>query len=165
MNTLIRWDPFREMYTMRRSMDRLFDEFFTGQPDEWSKPLSWDLALDVVENKDDFVVKASLPGIKPEDLDITYNENTLTIKGETKEETEKEEARYHLRERRYGSFARSITLPKGVKGESIEASYDAGVLTLRLPKSEEIKPKRITVHGVGKHPVIEGNVADVTNKN
>ncbi len=165
MNSLIRWDPFREMYTMRRSMDRLFDDFFNEQSGEWRKPFSWDLALDVVENKDDFVVKASLPGIKPEDLDITYTENTLTIKGETKQETEKEEARYHLRERRYGSFARSITLPRVVIGESIEASYEAGVLTLRLPKSEEIKPKRIAVHSAGTHPVIEGKIADVTNKN
>jgi HSP20 family protein len=165
MNSLIRWDPFREMVSMRRSMDRLFDDFISEQPGEWGKLLPWDLALDVVENKNDFVVKASLAGIKPEDLDITYNENTLTIKGETSEETEKEEARYHLRERRYGSFSRSISLPRGVKGESIEASYEAGVLTLRLPKSEEIKPKRITVHSASTHPVIEGKIADVANKN
>lgn len=165
MNSLIRWDPFREMYAMRRSMDRLFDDFLREQPDDLGQRFSWDLALDVVEHKDEFVVKASLPGIKPEDLDITYTENTLTIKGETKEETEKEESRYHLRERRYGSFTRSITLPRGVKGESIEAAYDAGVLTLRLPKSEEIKPKRIAVHNAEKHPMIEGNISDVTHKN
>ncbi|MBN1536153.1 MAG: Hsp20/alpha crystallin family protein [Anaerolineales bacterium] len=165
MNSLIRWDPFREMYAMRRNIDRLFDDFINEEPGEWKRQLSWDLALDVVENKDDFVVKASLPGIKPDDLDITYTENTLTIKGETKEEKEKEEARYHIRERRYGSFTRSITLPRGVRGESIEASYEDGVLTLRLPKSEEIKPKRIAVHSAEKHPMIEGNISDVTNKN
>lgn len=165
MNSLIRWDPFREMYTMRRSMDRLFDDFLREQPGDLDQHYSWELALDVVENKDAFVVKASLPGIKPEDLDITYTENTLTIKGETREETEKEESRVHLRERRYGSFTRSITLPKGVNGESVEASYESGVLILRLPKSEEIKPKRIQVRSDEKHPMIEGNIADVTNKN
>ncbi|NMC11970.1 MAG: Hsp20/alpha crystallin family protein [Chloroflexi bacterium] len=165
MNSLIRWDPFREMYSMRRNIDRLFDEFFSEQASDLDKSLSWDLALDVVENKDEFVVKASLPGVKPENVDITYTENTLTIKGETKEETEKKDARYHLRERRYGTFSRTITLPRGVKADSIEATYDAGVLTLRLPKSEEIKPKRIPVHSSGTPQMIEGKIADVKSKN
>jgi HSP20 family protein len=86
-----------------------------------------------------------VPGIKPEDLDITVTKNTLTIKGEVRQEEEKEEERYHLRERRYGRFARSITLPTSVDADEIEANYENGVLTLRLPKTEEVKPKRIEV--------------------
>lgn len=164
MASIIRWDPFRDMYSMRRSIDRLFDDFFSEQSSDWGKSLNWDLALDVVENKDDFVVKASLPGIKPEDLEITYTDNALTIKGEIKEEEEKEDSQYHLRERRYGTFSRTIALPQGVKADAIEASYDAGVLTLRLPKSEEIKPKRISVKSGGAHKLIEGKIAEVKRK-
>jgi HSP20 family protein len=113
------------------------------------------LAVDVVENKDDFVVKASIPGINPDDLDVSYSDDTLTIKGEIKSENEYKEDQYHLRERRYGSFARSISLPTKIKGDAIDASYQNGVLTLRLPKAEEVKPKRIAIK-VGDQKMIEG---------
>jgi HSP20 family protein len=139
---LTRWDPFQEMLNLRRTVDRLFDNVSTDH--EW-QPTQWGLAVDVVENKDDFVVKASVPGINPDDLDVSYAEDTLTIKGETKEDKEVNEKQYHLRERRYGSFARSIHLPTKIKGDAIEASYQSGVLTLRLPKAEEVKPKRIAI--------------------
>ena len=142
---LTRWDPLREMMGLRRAMDRLFDSAMVGAP-SWEGTSRWELALDVSESDDAYQVKASLPGIDPEDIDITYNANTLTIKGEIKEEKEVEEARYHVRERRYGSFSRSITLPTEIKDAEVEASYDAGVLKLTLPKTEPIKPKRIEVH-------------------
>jgi HSP20 family protein len=129
------------------------------------QPTSWDLALDVAETEDDFLVKASLPGINPDDLEITYNNNLLTIKGEVKEEKDIEEQRYHLRERRYGSFSRSLTLPSTVKADAIEASYEGGVLTLHLPKAEEAKPKRIPVHSVQAPQMIEGKAKDFTHKN
>jgi len=110
-------------------------------------------------------VKASLPGINPDDLEITFNERTLTIKGEFKAEETKEDVHYHLRERRYGSFARSLTLPTPVKSDAIEARYDAGVLTLRLPKTEEVKARRITVRSGEAPKMIEGHAKDIAGKN
>ncbi len=125
MNYIIRRDPFREMMTLRSAMDRLFDTAFLGEPGEREWPSFVDsLPLDVSETEDEYVVKASIPGIKPEDLEITYSGKTLTIKGEFKAEQEKEDVHYHLRERRYGAFARSLTLPAAVKSEAIEAKYE-----------------------------------------
>ncbi len=151
---LTRWDPFQEMLNLRRTVDRLFDN---ANPDHEWQPMQWGLAVDVVENKDDFVIKASVPGINPDDLDISYSDDTLTIKGEIKSDKDYQEDQYHLRERRYGSFARSISLPTKIKGDAIEASYQNGVITLRLPKSEEVKPKRIPIK-VSNGKLIEGKV-------
>jgi len=153
MARLVRWDPFREFRTMRELTDRMLDRYFEEPLGDWQTS-SWGLALDVAEDEDEFVVKASVPGIKPEDLDITVTKNTLTIKGEVRQEEEKEEERYHLRERRYGRFARSITLPTSVNADEIEADYEKGVLTLHLPKTEEMKPKRIEVKSSEK--LLEG---------
>lgn len=164
MRSITRWDPFREMMSLRTTMDRLFDSYLFAQPGEWSGASQWDLPLDVSESEETFTVKASLPGIKPEDLDVTFNNNTLTIKAEVKSEEEKEGTQYHLRERRYGSYVRSITLPRGIRSDAIEASYEAGVLTLTLPKMEEVKPKRISVRGV-ENPMLEGKTRDVVSKN
>lgn len=121
--------------------------------------ISSQLALDVAETEDEFEVKAVIPGINPDDLEVTFTHNTLTIRGESKEEHEKKGARYHLRERRYGSFSRSITLPSDIQSEKIEANYEAGILTLRLPKSEAVKPKRIPILGKGRK-MIEGKMTD-----
>jgi len=161
---LTRWDPFRELMTIRNTMDRLFDSVIAGSPTTW-QPAAWDLALDVTESEDEFTVKASLPGINPDDLEITFTNNTLTIKGETKEEKDVEKAHYHLRERRYGSFARSITLPAGIETDKIQANYEAGVLKLRLPKAEEVKPKKIAIRTTTSPKVIEAKVSDVASKN
>lgn len=165
MNNIIRRDPFREILSLRSAMDRLFDDtVFSGG--NWElQPFSGDLALDVSETEDEFLVKASVPGIDPDDLDISFSGRTLTIKGETKSEEGKEGQRYHLRERRYGSFARSITLPTPIKVDSIEARYDAGVLTLHLPKTEEVKPKRIAIHAGSGSKMLEGKAKDIANKN
>jgi HSP20 family protein len=151
---LTRWDPFQEMLNLRRTVDRLFDN--ASSDHEW-QPTQWGLAVDVVENKDDFIVKASVPGINPNDLDVSYVDDTLTIKGEVKSDNEIKEDQYHLRERRYGTFTRSITLPVKIRGDAIEAGYQNGVLTLRLPKAEEVKPKRISIK-VGDQKMIEGKV-------
>ena len=140
---LTRWDPFQEMITLRNAVDRLFDSTYgtssTGQP------VTWGLALDVIEQEDEFLVKASIPGINPDDLEITFTDNVLTIKGETKAEEEVKEGNYHLRERRYGSFARSISLGSRITADKIQANYENGILTLHLPKAEEVKPKRIAI--------------------
>jgi HSP20 family protein len=126
--------------------------------------VTWDLALDVIENEDEYLVRASLPGLNPDDLEITYINNALTIKGEVKGENEVKESRYHLRERRYGSFARSILLPSNVSAEKIEAKYENGVLTLKLPKAEEAKPKKIDVKS-SDIKMIDSTTSDIKTKN
>lgn len=141
---ITRWDPFREMLTMRRAMDRLMENSMKEQ-DEFTQA-DWSLALDVVENDEAYLVKASLPGVTPENIDITYDKNLLTIRGEIKDEVEQEKGQYHLRERRFGTFTRTINLPSAVKAEAIHADYKDGVLTLQLPKMEEVKPKRIQIN-------------------
>jgi HSP20 family protein len=146
---LSRWDPFQEMLSLRNTVDRLF-ETTLNDLNSTTRPLALGLALDVIERPEAFEVKASVPGVKPEDLEITFTDNVLTIKGEIKTEEEVKDTRYHLRERRYGTFARSLSLGAHVKGEAIEARYDNGVLTLTLPKSEEVKPKRIQIQGAAK---------------
>ena len=152
---LTRWDPFREMWRMRRMMDRMFDSAFDRQLADW-EPEAWSIPLDVVEDEDAFVVKASLPGISPDDLDITFDNNTLTIQGEVKKDEEIEEARYHLRERSYGRFTRTITLSRNVDADRIEANYEKGELRLNVPKTEESKPKRIAIQSGSGQKMLEG---------
>jgi HSP20 family protein len=159
MADLSRWDPFREMMTLRNAMDRLFESSFVGPDFVWH-PEAAHLAVDVIENQDEFLVKASVPGINPDDLEITWSNNVLTIKGEIKAETDVEEQHYLMRERRYGSFSRSFSLPTNINPDSIQANYSDGVLVLKLPKVEEAKPKRITVKS---SPVLEAKIAG--NKN
>lgn len=157
-----RWDPFREMMVLRNPVDRVVDGELALAPESW-KSFNWSVALDVVESEDEYLVKASVPGINPEDLEITYEDNRLTIKGEVKEESEVNEARYHLRERRYGSFSRSIKMPTGIDSDKIEANYEKGVLELHLPKIEEVKPKKIAIK-TSSTKVIDADSTDVKNK-
>jgi HSP20 family protein len=156
---LTRWDPFREMFRLQNRMNRLFDRTFQGaleeEGDVWPTA-EWTLPLDVIENEDEYVIKASIPGIDLDDLDIIYAGNTLTIKGETQAEREDEGVNYHLRERRFGRFMRSITLPNEVDSDHIEASYSNGVLSLHAPKVEQAKPKRIQVQSGEKQKFLKG---------
>ena len=140
MAKIIRWNPYREMMVVRNAMDRLA----TPQMLRNQASVSG-LALDVAETEDEFVVEASLPGINPDDLEITYTDKLLTIKGEVTDEKDVEDRRYYLRERRYGSFCRSLSLPASVNVDNIEANYENGVLSLHLPKAEEAKPKSIDI--------------------
>ena len=153
---LTRWDPFQEMLSLRNTVDRLLDNSF-GTLTTADQNFTWGLALDVVEKGDEFLVKASVPGVNPDDIEVTFTNNVLTIKGEIKKEEEEKNDRYHMRERRYGSFSRSISLESRINSDKIQASYDQGVLTLHLPKAEEVKPKRISIHGNGSK-VIEAKV-------
>lgn len=155
---LTKWDPFQDMLSLRNIVDRMFEDFYGGER-QMSRTSTWGLALDLAENEDEFTVKASLPGINADDIDITYTENTLTIKGEIKEDRETAETHYHMRERRYGSFSRSITLPSKVKPEDIDAKFADGVLTIHMPKAEEVKPKRISIKA-SSPKVIEGKVSE-----
>ena len=145
MSTLTRWNPFQEMMNLRNEVDRLFDESFSFPQMRWQGATNWGLALDVRENQDAFTVAASVPGVNPDDLDITLTDNVLTIRGEVKAEEVTENEQYHLRERRCGSFSRSLSLPVLVVAEEIEANYENGILTLTIPKAEEVKPKRIVI--------------------
>ena len=146
MSDLIRWDPFREMVSLRDAMDRLFEESFVRPSGERSMGEARTLALDMYETDDDLVVEASLPNIGPDDVDISIVGNSLTIKGEMEREEEKEEkGKDYFRERRYGAFQRTVSLPVEVNADEAEATFENGVLKLSLPKVEEAKPKRITV--------------------
>lgn len=143
--SLMRWDPFREMISLRDAIDRLFEESFV-RPRGWltSEP-SMGIPLDIYEEGDNLVVKATVPGVKPEDLNVQIQNNTLTISGEIKEEQERKESNYHLRERRYGRFERSVTLPYSVQADRADATFDNGVLKLTLPKVEEARTRKIQV--------------------
>jgi len=153
---LTRWDPFQEMLSLRNTVDRLLDNTF-GTQSTVDQNFTWGLALDVVEKGDEFVVKASVPGVNPDDIEVTFTNNVLTIKGEIKKDEESKNDRYYMRERRYGTFSRSISLESRINTDKIQANYDHGVLTLRLPKAEEVKPRRIAIRGDGGK-VIEAKV-------
>jgi len=144
--TLERWDPFREAISLRDAMNTLLQESFVrpgGLPASNGQAAT--LPLDVSETEDAFVVKASLPGIKPEDVQITVHGDTLTIRGESKAEEEKKGEHWHLRERRFGSWQRSVGLSAPVDSAKAQAAYEHGVLTLTLPKSEAAKPRQIKI--------------------
>ncbi len=146
MSSLIRWQPFDELVSLRDAMDRVFEDSFIRPRWGWMAPMgAASLAIDMYETKDEVVVKAALPGIKPEEVQVSITGNTLTIKGESKEENEVNEKDYIRKERRYGSFTRSVTLPSGLKADKAEATFEDGVLTLKVPKSEEVKPKTIKI--------------------
>ena len=147
MSRIVRWDPFREMISVRNQMDQLVSDPFrkpSGRQENGDGN-HIRLALDVSEDDNSYSVKASLPGIDPADLDISFSENTLTIQGETQAESVDENAKWHLRERSFGKFVRRITLPATVNADDISADYEDGVLTLTLPKAEEVKPRIIAV--------------------
>lgn len=154
MTTLTRWEPWREMATLRRAFEPFFDDpFATKFLRPWRLD-EFEPEVDVAEDENAYIVKATIPGVKPEDVEVTMQNNVLTLKGEAKEDKEINEKNYQMRERRYGSFVRTLTLPAGVKTDKIEATHEDGVLTVRLPKIEAEKPKKIavtaTTNGHGK---------------
>ena len=154
MTTLTRWEPWREMATLRRAFEPFFEEPFAARLLPRWRLDEFEPEVDVAEDENAYIVKATIPRLKPEDVEVSLQNNVLTLKGEAKEDKEIEEKNYHLRERRYGSFMRTLTLPASVKAEQIEATHEDGVLTVRLPKTEEEKPKKIavktTTNGHGK---------------
>jgi HSP20 family protein len=137
--------PFRDFERMRRNMDRLWDSFFERGVRGADEDGEWLPYLDVAETKDEIVVKAEVPGMDAKDIDISLSDGLLTIKGEKKQEREEKKENYHLVERSYGAFTRSIRLPKEVQSDKISASYKNGVLKVTLPKSEEAKKKEIKI--------------------
>ena len=145
MASLIKWEPFRDLVSLRDAMDRLFEESVVRWPALPTVQGGGALAIDVYETEDSVVVTTSVPGVNPEDIDITITGNVLTIKSETKVEKKVEKGDYLRQERRYGAFQRSVVLPETVLADQTEATYDKGVLTLSIPKTEEAKPKTIKV--------------------
>jgi HSP20 family protein len=148
MATLDRWEPFRGA-SPDSQLNRLFNDFF-GRASQEQNLTTWAPAVDIYENGHELVVKADLPDIKPEELDIRVENNILTIRGDRKFEKKVDEKNYLRVERAYGSFARSFSLANTVNIDAIKAEYRDGVLTLSVPKREEAKPKQIKVNVGGQ---------------
>ena len=151
MANLVRWEPFRDLVSLQEAMNRLFEESFVQSRGGWPASVGMEsLAVDMYETDDAIIVKTAVPGVKPEDLDVSIVGDTLTIRGETKAEGEIKKENYIRRERRYGSFCRSLALPLPVMVDEAEAEFENGILTLTLPKAEEVKPKAIKVKAKSK---------------
>jgi len=148
MAAIVRWEPFRELTSLGKGLELGLD---------WWDPYFYrnlwgngqDLLLDAYYNDSALVLKGSLAGVRPEDVEVTLNGDVLTIKGESKQEADTKREGYLYRERRYGSFSRSLTLPGGLQADKAEASFEDGVLTLSIPKTEEAKPKQVKVKTKG----------------
>lgn len=147
---LIRWEPVREIASLQTEMNRLMSSFFdpanggnAGPARRWIPP------MDLVETDDHYVLRADLPGLSQEDVNVELDGNVLTVSGERKAEHEESREGFYRVERSFGTFARALTLPEGVDAESVDASFDRGVLEVRIPKPEERKPQRVAI-SVGK---------------
>ena len=139
MTKVVRWTPVNPV-NLFNEFDRLFERPSARTASEWS------IALDVAETEAAYLVKATVPGINPDDVEITLEDDVLSLKGEIQQDEEVEEAKYHVRERRFGAFSRRIRFPMAVNGDAVEATYSNGVLSLNIPKAEAVKPKRIVVN-------------------
>ena len=153
MATVTRWDPFQDVLSLREAMNQLVEESFV-RPAEGQNRKSFVPALDLSETAEGYLVEAALPGVKPQDVEITVENNVLTIKGETRQETDSKQRNFHRIERRFGAFQRTIGLPTTVKADAINAELTNGVLRLEIPKAEEVKPRKISVQ-VGDGKTIE----------
>src|SRR5436305_2578645 len=149
---LVRWDATRELDTLQGEVNRLFSSFFdtpTRAGNGNAAGRRWLPAMDLVETEEDFVLRADLPGIADDDVSIEVEKNVLTIAGERKAEHEERHEGYYRIERATGAFSRSLSLPEGIDPESVTASFDNAVLTVRIPKPAEAKPQRVRI-GVGE---------------
>ena len=150
---LVRWEPVRELSTLQNEMNRLFSTFFDTPGDSGGNGglRRWVPAMDLVETDEHFVLRADLPGLAEGDVNIEVEDRVLTVSGERKAEHESTQDGYHRVERAFGAFSRSLTLPQGVDPEAVTASFDRGVLEIRIPKPEQRKPRKISI-GVGDTP-------------
>lgn len=146
MRDIVRWDPFRDLVSIQDELNRLFNRTFGSlEPLRPSAVGSWMPPMDVYETQDKLVAKVELPGIDPEDVEVSVEDGTLTISGKREFSSEVKEENYHRIERRYGAFSRAITLPPTVDTDKVEARFDKGVLTVEVAKTEKAKPKKIKV--------------------
>jgi HSP20 family protein len=157
---LIRWEPVRELNSIQNEMNRLFNTFFDA-PTPGNGTLAqrrWIPAMDLLETDDDLVLRADLPGLSEDDVNIEVEDNVLTITGERKAEHEERKEGYYRVERASGSFTRSLTLPEGIDPEKVRANFDRGVLEVRIPKPEQRKPRKVTISAGGESvKTIEGS--------
>lgn len=143
---IIRWDPFRDLITLREKMNRLFEEAFTSRGEEKDLVAStWTPSVDIYETENALVLSAEVPGIEEKDIEIKIEDSTLTLKGERKFEKETKEENYHRIERAYGSFYRSFTLPHYIDQDKIKAEHENGVLKITMPKKSELKPRKLKI--------------------
>ena len=148
MNAITRWDPFRELDELQNRLSSLFGRAplrRNGDKDEAITVAEWAPLVDIVEDDNEYLIKAELPEVKKEDVKVTVQDDVLTISGERMFEKEEKDRKYHRMERAYGSFARSFTLPEDADGEKVVAEFKDGVLKVHLPKSEKARPKSIEV--------------------
>ena len=146
--TLVRWSPWREMVTLQDRFNRFFDDSYTsaGYGDSEVEMTSWHPMVDIYDKEEKIVIKAELPGLDKKDISIDFKDRVLTLKGERAYDNETKDEKYYRRERAYGKFQRSFTLPDGLDPEKIKADYKDGLLSVEIPKSEKEKPKQITIH-------------------
>jgi HSP20 family protein len=143
---IIRWDPFRDLITIREKMNRLFEEAVTSRGEEKDMmSSSWSPSVDIFETENELVLTAEVPGIDEKDIEIKLEDNTLTLKGERKLEKETKEENYHRIERAYGSFYRSFTLPSYIDQDKISAEHQNGILKVIMPKQPELKPRNVKI--------------------
>ena len=147
---VVRFDPFQQVNRLQERVNRLFSDAFYQPQEETDFYGVWSPVVDIYETENDLVLKAEMPGLKPENVDIRIENNTLTLKGERKFEEVVKKENYHRMERSYGTFIRSFTLPRTVEQEKVCAEFKEGVLTVSLPKKEETKPKQISIKVTGK---------------
>jgi HSP20 family protein len=152
---LIRWEPAAELNTIQNEMNRLFNTFF-DQPAATGRggatPQRWVPAMDLVETADHYVLRADLPGLSDDDINIQLEDNVLTISGERKTKHEQQDEGYYRIERASGTFARSLTLPEGVESDKVHAHFDRGVLEIRISKPEQKKPRQVQIT-LGTRPI------------
>ncbi|HZA27063.1 MAG TPA: Hsp20/alpha crystallin family protein [Actinomycetota bacterium] len=141
---ITRWDPFRDLMSIQNEMNRLFGRTYGGDVGETSRG-AWTPSLDVYETQEKFVITMELPGVSPDDVDISVEDSTLVVRGERKFYREQDQDSFLRIERRFGEFTRSLTLPSTADAEGIQASFDQGVLMIEVPKREEARPRKITI--------------------
>jgi HSP20 family protein len=163
---LIRWEPAAELNSIQSEMNRLFNSLFDAPVRSSSGDPSprWIPAMDLVESEDHYVLHADLPGLSEQDINIELESGVLTISGERRSAHTQDKNGYRRIERAYGSFSRSLTLPDGVNADAVEASFDKGVLEVRIPKPEQIKPRKVSISvGSGaRDEIVEGSETKVS---
>jgi HSP20 family protein len=157
---LVRWDSSRELDTLQGEVNRLFSSFFDSPTSSGGNGNAtrrrWVPAMDLVETKDAFVLKADLPGLGESDLGIEVENNVLTVSGDRKAEHEEQHEGYYRLERATGAFSRSLSLPEGIDVEAVQAVFEKGVLTVRIPKPVQAKPSKVRI-GVGRPQTTEAD--------